>query len=81
MVSHSSGSDDIQRVNLLVACLINVRLFVISYCQLSRLRIRPFHSQPAKLTIPGKDPPRSANPKHFAWKVHCQGLFYTTMAA
>ncbi len=29
----------------------------------------------------GKDPPRPANPNHFAWQAHCQGLFQTPIAA
>jgi len=29
----------------------------------------------------GQDPPRPANPNHFAWQAHCQGLFYTPRAA
>jgi len=29
----------------------------------------------------GKDPPPPADPKHFGWRSHCQGLFQTPMAA
>jgi len=29
----------------------------------------------------GKDPPPPADPKHFVWRSHCQGLFYTPRAA
>ena len=29
----------------------------------------------------GKDPPLPADPNHFVWQVHCQGLFYTPRAA
>jgi hypothetical protein len=29
----------------------------------------------------GKDPLPHADPKHFVWRVHCQGLFQTPMAA
>ncbi len=29
----------------------------------------------------GKDSPRPANPNQFGWQAHCQGLFYTPMAA
>ena len=29
----------------------------------------------------GKDPPPPADPKRFVWRAHCQGLFYTPMAA
>jgi transposase InsO family protein len=29
----------------------------------------------------GKDPPPRADPTHFVWRAHCQGLFYTPRAA
>jgi transposase InsO family protein len=29
----------------------------------------------------GKDPPPLADPMHFVWQSHCQGLFQTPMAA
>jgi len=29
----------------------------------------------------GKDPPPPADPKQFVWRLHCHGLFQTSMGA
>jgi len=44
-------------------------------------RIHQSLNQQTPKEAAGKDPPPKANPKHFVWRSHCQGLFQTPMAA
>ena len=44
-------------------------------------RIHQSLDQQTPEEVAGKAPPPSADPKHFVWQPHCQGLFQTPMAA